>query len=131
MIYFSNFQLLFLLSLLDSAYPDSGELSDRQETPPLQDKIREDYTPYVSKSTDTGPVGQPDRLSDYEWVDDDEEGAIADCPRPDNLNLVPKSTVNAAEILDLLKPIEQAETKAHPSDQGKQSKSIIAINCNI
>ena len=112
--------------MLDSAYPDSGgdtqsdRQSDRQETPP----------PLPDVSVDASVSGPAellvDTLSDYEWEDDEE--SIPEPPAGYDLivvpgpTVIPDSAVDAKDILDLLKPIEQAaETRNTASNQGKIS----------
>ena len=121
--------------MLDSAYPDSGgdtqsdRQSDRQETPPPLPDVESvsEITADVSVDASVSGPAEPlvDTLSDYEWEDDEE--SIPEPPAGCDLIVVPgptvpDSAVDAKDILDLLKPIEQAaETRNTASNQGKIS----------
>ena len=130
--------------MLDSAYPDSGgdtqsdRQSDRQETPPPLPDVEcvSEITADVSVDASVSGPAEPlvDTLSDYEWEDDEE--SIPEPPAGCDLivvpdpTVIPDSAVDAKDILDLLKPIEQAaETRNTASNQGKISLIFVRYGC--
>ena len=141
--------------MLDSAYPDSGgdtqsdRQSDRQETPPPLPDVEcvSEITADVSVDASVSGPAEPlvDTLSDYEWEDDEEsipeppaghdlivvpDPTVVSNPVVPDSTVIPDSTVDAKDILDLLKPIEQAaETRNTASNQGKISLIFVRYRC--